>query len=186
MLRLYWTHYAPPQIQRILPAPRRQPFRKRCGHLISLPPLVVSDPSGMRATFQHGSHYTYCSGRQRGTGTLIQPKEIKRDSGCHRFCAHPPESQAVLRHSGFTQPHGRDSAWPSNPAGCCGLKVSQPSASYSAFPFTSFSHFPFSLNSAALGLHTPMKCSTKALIQTHFLKWYFSNTNVHTNHWGPG
>ena len=62
----------------------------------------------------------------------------------------------------------------------------QLSASYSAFPFTSFSHFPFSLNSAALGLHTPMKCSTKALIQTHFLKWYFSNINVHTNHWGPG
>lgn len=61
----------------------------RHGHLISLTPLAVSDSSGMRATFQHGFHYTYCSSRKRSTGTQIQPKQIKRDSGCSQFCTHP-------------------------------------------------------------------------------------------------
>lgn len=156
----------------------------RHGHLISLTPLVVSDSSGMRATFQHGFHYTYCSSRKRSTGTQIQPKQIKRDSDCSQFCTHPLnnrlfEGTVVLYNLTGEICMTKQPRWILWTGG-------QLSVSYSMFPFTSFSHFHFSLSPAALGLHIPVKCSRKALIQTHFLKWCFSNINLHTNHWGPG
>lgn len=150
--------------------------RKRCGHLISLTPLVVSDSSGMRATFQHGFHHLLPVAGRGALALRFSPKRSKRlwlqsnsvpillTIGCSK-------AQWVL------QPHWRDLHDQATRLDFVNWWSAQ--CIYSMFPFTSFSHFPFSLNPAALGLHTPMKAH-KSFNTDSFSKWYFSNINVHT------
>lgn len=140
--------------------------RKRCGHLISLTPLVVSDSSGMRATFQHGFHHTYCSSRKRSTGTQIQPKEIKRDSGWNQFCTHPLNNR--LLYFVKNQPHWRDLHDQATRLDFVNWWSAQCILFYVSFHFL-FS-FPFLPQSCCLGTAHPNEAQHKSFNTDSFSK----------------
>lgn len=109
-LRLYWTHYAPPQIQRILfPAPRCQPFKKEMW-----PPHLLDTTGGLRLFLEWGPHFSMASitpTAVAGRGALalrFSPKRSKETLAAINSLPHPLNNRLFLRHSGFLQPHWRD------------------------------------------------------------------------------